>query len=142
MPQRTDRFEIGSISKGLTGLLFADMIERGEVRADTRLGELLPVSGELSQVQLSQLATHTSGLPPQLPTPRQYGKNYWATLTAGNPYDGTVQQRLDALDGVSSTRRRGRTPTWPSSCSVRRWRRPPTGPTGTCSASGSCTRSG
>jgi len=100
---RTDRFEIGSISKGLTGLLFADMIERGEVRADTRLGELLPVSGELSQVQLSQLATHTSGLPPQLPTPRQYGKNYWAALTAGNPYDGTVQQRLDALKGVTSS---------------------------------------
>jgi CubicO group peptidase (beta-lactamase class C family) len=98
--EHTDRFEIGSISKGLTGLLFADMIERGEVRADTRLGELLPVSNELSQVRLSQLATHTSGLPPQLPTLRQYGKNYWATLTAGNPYDGTVQQRLDALADV------------------------------------------
>lgn len=96
----SDRFEIGSISKGLTGLLFADMIERGEVRADTPLGELLPVSGDLAGVRLSQLATHTSGLPPQLPTVRQYGRNYWASLTAGNPYDGTVRERLDALVDV------------------------------------------
>ena len=98
--QPTDRFEIGSVSKGLTGLLFADMIKRGEVRTDTRLGELLPVSGELAEVRLSQLATHTSGLPAQLPTLRQYGRNYWATLTAGNPYDGSVQQRLDAVADV------------------------------------------
>lgn len=96
----SDRFEIGSISKGLTGLLFADMIERGEVRADTRLGDLLPVTGDLADVRLSQLATHTSGLPPQLPTLGQYARNYWASLTAGNPYAGTVEQRLDALEGI------------------------------------------
>lgn len=95
-----DRFEIGSISKGLTGLLFADMIERGEVRPDTRVGTLLPVSGALAGVTLSQLATHTSGLPVQLPTIGQVGRNYWASLTAGNPYDGSVQQRLDALTDV------------------------------------------
>ena len=64
----TDRFEIGSISKGLTGLLLADMIESKEVRADTRLGTLLPVTGALAEVTLSRLATHTSGLPTQLPT--------------------------------------------------------------------------
>ena len=29
----TDRFEIGWISKGLTGLLLADMIERKEVHS-------------------------------------------------------------------------------------------------------------
>ncbi|HEY5980092.1 MAG TPA: serine hydrolase, partial [Microlunatus sp.] len=97
----SDRFEIGSISKGLTGLLLADMIERGEVRADTRLGTLLPVSGTLAEVTLSRLATHTSGLPVQLPTLAQAGRNYWAALTAGNPYDGTVQQRLGALADVS-----------------------------------------
>ena len=65
--QPTDRFEIGSISKGLTGLLFADMIKRGEVRTDTHLGELLPVSGELAEVRLSQLATHTSDCRPSSP---------------------------------------------------------------------------
>jgi len=96
----TDRFEIGSISKGLTGLLLADMIESKQVRADTRLGTLLPVSGALAEVTLSQLATQTSGLPTQLPTATQVGRNYWASLTAGNPYGGSVQQRLDALSGV------------------------------------------
>ncbi len=96
----TDRFEIGSISKGLTGLLLADMIESEEVGADTRLGTLLPVSGALADVTLGQLATHTSGLPTQLPTLGQAGRNYWASLTAGNPYDGSVQQRLDALSDV------------------------------------------
>lgn len=97
----TDRFEAGSISKGVTGLLLADLIERGEVRADTRLGDLLPVTGELAGVTLRQLATHTSGLPVQLPTLGQAGRNSWATLTAGNPYDGTVADRLAALSDVS-----------------------------------------
>ncbi|HEU5486847.1 MAG TPA: serine hydrolase domain-containing protein [Microlunatus sp.] len=97
----SDRFEIGSISKGLTGLLLADMIGRGEVRADTALGDLLPVTGDLARVRLEQLATHTSGLPPQVPTLGQYGRNYWATLTAGNPYDGSVRQRLDAIADIS-----------------------------------------
>ena len=96
----TDRFEIGSISKGLTGLLLADMIESREVRADTPLGTLLPVTGALADVTLSQLATHTSGLPTQLPTLGQVGRNYWASLTAGNPYGGSVQQRLDAIGDV------------------------------------------
>ena len=96
----TDRFDIGSISKGLTGLLLADMIDRGEVRADTRLAALLPVAGPLGDVTLSQLATHTSGLPTQLPTPEQVGRNYWAGLTAGKPYGGSWSQRLAALGDV------------------------------------------
>ena len=76
------------------------MIERSEVRADTPLATLLPVTGALADVTLSQLATHTSGLPTQLPTLSQAGRNYWASLTAGNPYGGSVQQRLDALGDV------------------------------------------
>ena len=108
------------------------------MRADTRLGTLLPVTGALAEVTLSQLATHTSGLPTQLPTLRQAGRNYWASLTAGNPYGGPVQQRLDAI-GRGDARRahRAPTPTSGSSCSVRRWPRRPTVPTGICCASGS-----
>ncbi|AXB42155.1 hypothetical protein [Amycolatopsis albispora] len=33
-------FEIGSVSKGITGLLYADSLERGEVTPSTTLGEL------------------------------------------------------------------------------------------------------
>ena len=39
------RFEIGSITKGLTGLLFADMIARGEVAPTATVGALLAGRG-------------------------------------------------------------------------------------------------
>lgn len=95
-----DRFEIGSISKGLTGLLFAVMVERGEVTPETRVGELVPVDGQVADVTLAQLATHTSGLPAQLPTVTQLARNYWCSLTACNPYDATVAQRVADLQGA------------------------------------------
>ncbi len=104
------RFEIGSISKGLTGLLFADMIEHGEVAPDQKLGTLLDVSGPLADVTLEQLATHRSGLPTQALTLRQAGRNYWAEITAGNPYGQSIpdlveaaeQQKLDSPPGTYS----------------------------------------
>jgi CubicO group peptidase (beta-lactamase class C family) len=34
-------FEIGSISKGVTGLLYADAVDRGEITPSTTLGDLL-----------------------------------------------------------------------------------------------------
>ena len=37
-------FEIGSVTKVFTSLLLADMVERGEVRLDTPVAELLPKS--------------------------------------------------------------------------------------------------
>lgn len=37
--------EIGSVSKGVTGLLYADALERGEVTARTLLGDVLPLAG-------------------------------------------------------------------------------------------------
>ena len=56
--------EIGSVSKGLTGMLLADSRDRGETRDDTRLGDLLPLAGApASGITLGELATHTSGLP-------------------------------------------------------------------------------
>jgi CubicO group peptidase (beta-lactamase class C family) len=95
------RFEIGSISKGLTGLLFADMVRRGEVKPTTTVAELLPMAGPVESLSLAQLATHTSGLPPQPDTGRQLARNLWSTLAAGNPYAGTVDQRLAALRRTS-----------------------------------------
>ena len=94
------RFEIGSISKGLTGLLFEDMIERGEVTPGTRAGDLVTLDGPVADVTLAQLATHASGLPAQPSTVGQFADNFWSSLTAGNPYDGTVAQRLADLGGT------------------------------------------
>ncbi|SDS30848.1 serine hydrolase domain-containing protein [Microlunatus soli] len=63
-----DSYEIGSVTKTFTGSLFAIALERGEVRHDTRLSELLDVGdGPVGDITLRQLATQSSGLP-RLPT--------------------------------------------------------------------------
>ena len=56
-------YEIGSITKTFTGLLFAGAIERGEVTADTKLGAFLTLAGApVAEVTLAELASHRSGL--------------------------------------------------------------------------------
>jgi CubicO group peptidase (beta-lactamase class C family) len=59
------RFEVGSITKGLTGMLLADAIDRGEVSLDTTIGDLRPGDAEtqFGSISLKELCTHTSGLP-------------------------------------------------------------------------------
>lgn len=91
-----DRFEIGSISKTVTGMLFADAISRGEVQPDTAVGVLLPQlhGSPAARITLSQLATHSSGLPAQPPTAEQFAKNQWAQLTGSFPYRDTTAKRL------------------------------------------------
>ena len=60
-------WEIGSITKVFTGLLLADMSLRGEIGLDDPIGRHLPdpVARRLPALQptLTDLATHTSGLP-------------------------------------------------------------------------------
>ena len=61
-------FEIGSITKVFTSLLFADMIERGEVKADDEAGKYLPERVAMparggKRITLLDLAQHVSGLP-------------------------------------------------------------------------------
>src|SRR5688500_6030283 len=61
-------FEIGSITKVFTGILLAEMAERGEVRVDQPVAELLPrdaavPSRDGRQIRLVDLSTHSSGLP-------------------------------------------------------------------------------
>jgi CubicO group peptidase (beta-lactamase class C family) len=53
-------FELGSITKVVTGLLLADAVVRGEVGLDTTLDECLDGARPL---RLGDLASHTSGLP-------------------------------------------------------------------------------
>lgn len=65
-------FEIGSISKTFTALLFADMVVRGEVRVDQPFAELLPAGTQLGtpalrHITLAHLSNHHSGLPIQWP---------------------------------------------------------------------------
>lgn len=58
-------FEIGSISKPLTGMLYRDATERSLVQPTPVLRDLLALEGhgEVGSVSLSSLAIHRSGLP-------------------------------------------------------------------------------
>ncbi|TGG92859.1 class A beta-lactamase-related serine hydrolase [Natronospirillum operosum] len=60
-------FEIGSVTKVLTGLLLAQLSDDGVVSLDTTLGDLMPepwaLDPAVAAIRLQELATHTSGLP-------------------------------------------------------------------------------
>ncbi|RYF14458.1 MAG: hypothetical protein EOO30_18110 [Comamonadaceae bacterium] len=61
-------FEVGSVSKVFTGLLVAQRVERGELRLEDTIGELLegkvPFRYEIaSTIRVRQLVTHASCLP-------------------------------------------------------------------------------
>ncbi|XVS66409.1 serine hydrolase domain-containing protein [Actinosynnema sp. CA-299493] len=94
-------FEIGSISKGITGLLYADARERGEIGPSTTLGDLLPLGGTaVAGVTLSSITTHRSGLP-SLPTGASPLRRLLALwLHGANPYGDTLDQLLAQARGV------------------------------------------
>ncbi len=61
-------FEIGSITKSFTGLVLADMIDKGEVGLDDPVAKYLPAGVVVpshggKQITLADLVTNTSGLP-------------------------------------------------------------------------------
>jgi serine-type D-Ala-D-Ala carboxypeptidase/endopeptidase len=98
-------FELGSITKAVTGLLLADAVVRGEVALDTQLADCLPGAAPRAPVTLEQLATHTAGLP-RVPLAflRRAG---FTNLT--DPYAGaTVDAMLGDLARVRPRRRRFR----------------------------------
>jgi CubicO group peptidase (beta-lactamase class C family) len=87
-------FELGSITKAVTGLLLADAVVRGEVELDTTLDACLPGARALA---LGALATHTAGLP-RLPLALLRRVGFTNTT---NPYSGTtVQELVDDLEHV------------------------------------------
>ncbi|MDN5754136.1 MAG: beta-lactamase family protein [Micrococcaceae bacterium] len=89
-------FELGSISKVFGGLLLADAIDRGEVSADTTLGEILgyPADGS-GAITLQQLATHTSGLPRLPLSVPFYAKTLASIFANSNPYTQSVDDVIE-----------------------------------------------
>src|ERR1700753_1320792 len=96
------RFELGSIAKGLTGMLLADSIARRELTLDTNAGEILagtpPLAarpeGALHTLTLRELVTHTSGLP-RLPRSAQTaGRLARLALLGMDPYRGQSPERV------------------------------------------------
>jgi serine-type D-Ala-D-Ala carboxypeptidase/endopeptidase len=67
-PNADTAFEIGSVTKVFTNLVFADMVRRGQIGLDDPLSSYLPDTVRLPEwsgraITLVDLATHTSGLP-------------------------------------------------------------------------------
>ncbi|HKE86426.1 MAG TPA: serine hydrolase domain-containing protein, partial [Vicinamibacterales bacterium] len=100
-------FEIGSITKVFTSLLFADAVGRGEVALTDPIAKYLPATVKVPErngrsITLVDLSTHTSGLP-RLPT-------NFAPKDISNPYaDYSVQQMYDFLSTYQLTRDIGST---------------------------------
>src|SRR5262249_36772423 len=102
LPDEHSLFEIGSITKGFTGLLLADMVRKGEVSLDdpaskyARPGAKLPLRGG-KEITLRDLVTHTSGLP-RLP-PK------FAPANPRNPYADFTEDKL--YEALAATEIRG-----------------------------------
>jgi CubicO group peptidase (beta-lactamase class C family) len=89
-------FEIGSLTKVLTGELLAMAVERGEVALDDPLGRYLPLGdAPAASVTLVSLATHSSGLPAE-PTDAAWVAEADAAFAARhNPFNSTLDELLE-----------------------------------------------
>lgn len=86
-------FEIGSISKGVTGLLYADALARGEITPTTKLGDVLPLDGvPAAGLTLGSLAVHRSGLPGLPASASPVRKTLLLWLKGTNPYGEDVPE--------------------------------------------------
>lgn len=95
-------FEIGSMTKVFTSLVFMDMVRRGEVALTDPISKFLPGSVKVPErngrkITLADLSTQSSGLP-RMP-------NNFTPKDPDNPYaDYSVQQMYDFLSGYKLTR--------------------------------------
>lgn len=93
--------ELGSVSKGVTGLLYADALGRGEVAASATLADHLDLGGTaVGAVRLADLATHRSGLPRLAPGSRVLRRSVALWRHGTNPYGETLDELLDAARTV------------------------------------------
>ena len=98
--------ELGSVSKGFTGMLWRDAVARGEVQDDATLGDHLDVPDHVAGLRLCALATHTSGLP-RLAGGSQLVRRTWELWRQGrNPYREDLPALLSQLEDVTVRRPR------------------------------------
>lgn len=81
-----ERFELGSVTKTMTGTLLAVLVNEGVVRLGDPVGRWLD-AGRNAGLSLLSLATHTSGLPRLAPTHEPGG--------AGGPYGRFTAERAE-----------------------------------------------
>ena len=97
-------FQIGSVTKVFTGLLLADMVERGEVTLEDPASKYLPPGKTMPErgrpIRLIDLSKHWSGLP-SMPT-------NFSLAGEPNPYEAyTVDQLYQFLSSYQLTREPG-----------------------------------
>jgi CubicO group peptidase (beta-lactamase class C family) len=103
------RFEIGSITKGLTGMLLADAVDRGELSLDTTVDAIFPCVGTaFGSVTARELCTHTSGLPRVAGGPRMRVRALAGVLLGLDPYRGRDGPEIVLQAARESLRNRGR----------------------------------
>jgi D-alanyl-D-alanine-carboxypeptidase/D-alanyl-D-alanine-endopeptidase len=105
VPDERTIFELASVGKTFTGLLLADMVERGEVTLATDAAELLPPETKRTRIggkriTLLDLATHSSGIP-SLPgnMPMADPLNPYADYTVPEMYAGLRELELQFEPG-------------------------------------------
>lgn len=108
-PTGTTLFELGSITKAYTSLLFADAIQRREVSIDTPVAELLPPgvtvpTKDKVAITLHHLATNTSGLPRLPPSlvPRAMAPDPYAGYGEDALYQDLIHTQLEVAPGTRS----------------------------------------
>jgi CubicO group peptidase (beta-lactamase class C family) len=101
-------YELGGISMGITGMLYADARERREIHRSTTLGELLPLGDvPAASVRLATITTHGSGLPAVAKPPTFFG-SFAMSRKDLNPVGGSLDQRITETRQVKLRRRRSR----------------------------------
>ncbi|MDQ3190013.1 MAG: serine hydrolase [Bacteroidota bacterium] len=84
-------FEIGSITKIFTSLILAQEVIQGKLDLQEKISHCFPgklISNECSEINLLQLATHSSGLP-------RLADNFWpAVQDRKNPYESYSEHYL------------------------------------------------
>jgi CubicO group peptidase (beta-lactamase class C family) len=89
------QYEIGSITKTMTALLFADAVDSGALKADTVVGSLLDLgTSPAAEVTLEELASHRSGLPRIATGFRDRASAIVAVLRHRNPYTADLRGLL------------------------------------------------
>lgn len=105
------RFELGSVTKPLTGMLLSELAARGEVRLDEPVGRLVGdrlTGTEVASASLTQLATHHSGLPRLPLSATGLARVVIAQVGARDPYGAVTPGELIETAGRQDTDARGK----------------------------------
>lgn len=93
-------WEIGSVTKTITGQLWHVALERREITRSTLLREVLDVSGPVGDLTLASLSSHTAGLP-RLANGREMVRRTWELYRRGaNPYREDLAALLEQAGDV------------------------------------------